>query len=188
MQTDTAPSRAPVDPCPTAVEQKPRLTLLHGDESDLYRRYHRGVVAAVRGRFGPDLAEDASQFAWSQMLRYQPDRDRMYPWLVLTARREAIRLARLRRQETAADGEINPLTGLAENVGERIAHPVPLEQRIDGLNALRSLAALPERQQRALARKVAGLTYREIEAELGWSYSQVNRHLTRARRTLREAA
>jgi RNA polymerase sigma factor (sigma-70 family) len=139
-------------------------------------------------RNGPDLADDAVQFAWMQMLRRQPDRDRIYGWLVLTARRQAWQLARERRREEAADGFVDPATGFTANLGERIEHPLSLQRRVDGLDALRSLAALPDRQRRVLARKVAGLTYAEIEADLGWSYTQVNRHLTRARRTLRDAA
>jgi len=176
-------------PCssPTTIE-RPSLVALAGDESELYRRYHNQLVTAVRRTFGHDLAEDACQFAWSQMLRRQPDRTRVYPWLLVTARREAMRLVRLAQREAAADGFVDPATGFTANLGERIEHPLSLQRRVDGLDALRSLAALPDRQRRVLARKVAGLTYAEIEADLSWSYTQVNRHLTRARRTLREAA
>ncbi len=189
MNTDQPRHGAHDDPCPDTDRKRVRhLVALRGDESELYRRYHHQLVTAVRRTFGHDLAEDACQFAWSQMLRRQPDRTRVYPWLLVTARREAMRLVRLARLEAAADGFVDPATGFTANLGERIEHPLSLQRRVDGLDALRALAALPDRQRRVLARKVAGLSYHEIGADLGWSYTQVNRHLTRARRSLREAA
>lgn len=189
MNTDQSRHGAHDDPCPDTDRERVRhLVALRGDESDLYRRYHRRVVGAVAHSCGPDLADDACQFAWIQMLRHQPDRERLYGWLVLTARRQAWQLARERRREAAVAGPDETGFGLPEDLGERTEQPVSLDQRLAARDALRSLACLPDRQRRVLARKVAGLTYAEIEADLGWSYSQVNRHLTRARRTLREAA
>ncbi len=144
MNTNHARRGAHDDPCHgTGSKGAGHLVTLRGDEAELYRRYHRRVLGAVARSNGPDLADDAVQFAWIQMLRHQPDRDRIYGWLVLTARRQAWQLARERRREEAADGFVDPATGFTANLGERIEHPLSLQRRVDGLDALRSLAACP---------------------------------------------
>jgi RNA polymerase sigma factor (sigma-70 family) len=187
MNTNDAPVRACDHPFP-----KPGSRLgqgeMRGDESELYGRYHRRLVAITRRRCGSAHAEDAVQFAWIEFL-CQPNRDRAYGWLALTARREAVRLAQRIERERASDGPHPKAAKVVDlPLGERAEHPVSLEDRIEAREALDTLAALPERQRRVLARKAAGLSYREIQRDLGWSYTQVNRHLTRARRSLRHSA
>ena len=49
------------------------------------------------------------------------------------------------------------------------------------------LASVPEGRRRFLALKVAGYSYREICSLTGATYTNINRHLTRARARLREA-
>lgn len=55
-------------------------------------------------------------------------------------------------------------------------------------DALRALAALPERQRRYLELRVAGFSYREIAGLTGSSYTSVNKQLTRARARVKLAA
>lgn len=188
MTLDHVPARARTNPCPQPTTVRHPAPM--GDEPDLWARYHRRLVATTSRRVGPRFAEDAVQVAWIQFLRHQPEREHAYGWLALTARREAIRLAQRADREPAGDGPVIDEAGVVVDLplGERTEHPVSLADRLDGRAALELLAGLPERQRRVLARKVAGLSYAEIEAELGWSYTQVNRHLSRARRSLREAA
>jgi DNA-directed RNA polymerase specialized sigma24 family protein len=53
------------------------------------------------------------------------------------------------------------------------------------------LASLKQRQRKTLALKVAGYSYREIQALRGVTYTNVNRHVSEGRaaaRRLREAA
>jgi len=66
--------------------------------------------------------------------------------------------------------------------------PVEPELRNEAREALAALARLPDRQRRPMTLKVAGHSYQEIGRELGWSYTQVNRHLTRARKRLKSHA
>jgi len=56
----------------------------------------------------------------------------------------------------------------------------------DALEARRALAALPERQRRYLGRLAAGYSYQEIAETEGRGLNHVNKHLVRARQTLRE--
>ena len=53
--------------------------------------------------------------------------------------------------------------------------------------ALDALAQLPERQRRYLELLVAGYRYEEIVELTGATYTNVNKHLTRARARVREA-
>ena len=167
---------------------------LRGDESALFAAHHaqleRAVARSLPARHC--VVEEACSFAWLQLCIHQPDRRRVYPWLLVVARNEAIALAR-------KDERVAPLAAgrqedgqSAPNVVELVPDPIDAESRRDLTEraefALRSLAGLPERQRRPMALKVAGHSYQEIERELGWSYTQVNRHLTRARKRLADAA
>jgi DNA-directed RNA polymerase specialized sigma24 family protein len=57
----------------------------------------------------------------------------------------------------------------------------------EAFEALRALSGLPERKRTFLTLKVAGYGYHEIAPELGVSWLTINRHLVRARATLRTA-
>src|SRR3954453_8568484 len=65
----------------------------------------------------------------------------------------------------------------------------PPETVVDRERAHRSLAALASLkpvEARALGRRAAGRSYRDIEAETGWTSTKVNRALTEGRAALRE--
>ncbi len=53
---------------------------------------------------------------------------------------------------------------------------------------MRALAALPDRQRRYLMRLASGHSYQEIARVEQATYTNVNKHLARARRTLRDLA
>ena len=168
---------------------------LRGDESDLFARYHRRLERAVARRTGIRrcLVEEACSYAWMQLCLHQPERERAYPWLVVVAHNEAIRLARAGERAAPLEpppppGTARPPLSLAECVPDPIETAEGRALRERAREALVAVAELPERQRRPMALKVAGLTYQEIQRELGWSYTQVNRHLTRARRRLREVS
>lgn len=161
---------------------------VHGDEAELFRRHHRGLVRSVQAAVrGPrDLAEDGCAFAWVQLLAKQPERDeRLFGWLRKVAIREAWRLGRVRSREGA-------LEDLGARAPERdwetlVAGRVPLEDQLAAREALRALTALRPRERRYLELKIGGHSYREIQEICGGrSYTNVNKHLTRARARLRQ--
>ena len=76
-----------------------------GDEEDLYARHADLLLQIVRRRASaPDtVVEDACAVAWAQLLRYQPERDRVVAWLVTVATREAWTLAERESRETSIE-------------------------------------------------------------------------------------
>jgi len=164
---------------------------LRGDEEQLFRTHNEMLVRiTTRAAAGSRAtAEEACQFAWLALMKSQPDRDRAFPWLIVVARHRAWQLMRQVRREIPSDGPQTKEEGdVAQALGERIADPVSLELRLEAREALRAVARLPERQRRPLALKLAGYSYQEICALTGRSYTNVNKHLGRARLGLQEAA
>lgn len=157
-----------------------RLAALRGDEESLYREHHRRLVPAVRRRVNLpiDLIEDACQSAWTTLLRRQPDRGpTLFAWLRTVAIHEAYALAKTRQRDVAADDE-----QLA-----RLATRDPLPEQLEARRVLRALARLPDRQRRYATLKALGFSYEEIRQLAGGvTYTNVNRHLTRARSNLRD--
>src|SRR5881628_2295421 len=79
----------------------PKRQGLRGDEADLFLAHHQPLLRHV-ARAVPDppsAAEEACAFAWAELVRCQPDRERVVAWLAVVARREAIRVARRARRE-----------------------------------------------------------------------------------------
>jgi len=156
---------------------RPRL---HGDEAELYSRLHAPLERAVRARVrGPAASvEDACSFAWEQLLQRQPERsERLLGWLVTVATREGWRLVRIERRTAAAGaGEL-----------EQVRAPErELEHHARALEALQALAGLRPAEQRLLALRAAGYSYRELMAIERRTYTWVNRTLVRGTRRLRE--
>jgi RNA polymerase sigma factor (sigma-70 family) len=156
-----------------------------GDEADLYRRHHQALLIAVSHAINgsPQLIEDACQTAWTILVRRQPDRASVFAWLYVVAIHEAYRLSAVERRELHL--EDLAIEGDWETI---LAGRVTVEDQLDALEALRALAALPDRQRHDLSLRVAGFTYREI-AQLtgGRTYTNVNKHLTKARAAIRRA-
>ena len=152
-----------------------RRRALRGDEAQLFAAHH----AALRGRVARHVdtrssnVDDACSFAWLQLLRHQPKRDKTLEWLTTVAIREARRLdradRRLARLETAGEPHTQ------SNV---LTHEQARE-------ALEIVAVLPDRQRQAFALHVAGLTYAEIAVATGRSVRSIDAHLRRARRAVR---
>lgn len=150
---------------------------LRGDETELFAEHDLPLRRAVRWAVSASDAtiDDACSFAWLQLLRCQPDRDSVFAWLRRVAIREAWRLS-------ARDRRDAPLDAL---VPSQEPQATSLERSHDARQALRTLAALPERQRRYLALLIGGYSYVEIAARHGSSYTNVNKHLVRARGRLR---
>lgn len=169
-----------------------RLVALRGDEADLYTRHHRALRRAVAGRvrMSADLVEEACQQAWLILLRRQPDRGAtLFAWLVTVAIHEGYRLSAIDRRDLSLDA---PAPAADEWVpghqGHRIVDRDVVDESLEARRALRALAALTGRQRQYAVLRVAGLSYREIAAREGVTYTNVNKHLTKASRRLKDAA
>lgn len=158
------------------------------DLDQLYRRLAPRLRQIVRSdlRAPEPVIEDACQIAWSRLIRHS-DRVRheaALSWLVTTAEREAIKLARRDVRELSLDAEL-------ERAGElpfasRAPEPPELFELHD---RLAEVGRLPERQQRLIWMQAAGLTYVEISQRTGDTRRTVERQLLRAKGRLeREAA
>ncbi len=155
-----------------------------GDEDDLYRQHHHNLQRAVARRInGPrELIEDACQFAWMKLIDSQPNREATFSWLYVVALHEAYRLSTIERHDARLE-RLRPEDGNWDDV---IADPRTVEGAHDAREALRALAALPERQRIDFALKVAGYSYEEIRARTpGRTMTNVNKSLVKARGGLR---
>ena len=143
-------------------------------------RLRRIVGSAVRA---PDaVLDDACQVAWSRLI---PQAAAIRPeaalsWLVTTATREAIKLARRAERDVSLEGLIADDAALPHSGGT------------DDLVALRErLAAvrgLPVRQQQLVWLAGLGFSYRAMAEQTRSSRRTVERQLLRAKHTLRAAA
>jgi len=169
--TDRPPTRALVPQC--------------GDEANLYERHHQALLIAVSHAINRSdaLIEDACQTAWTILMRRQPDRAAVFAWLYVVAIHEAYRLSAIERRELhledlAIDGDWETT----------LAGRVTVEDQLEALEALRALAALPDRQRQDLSLRVGGFSYREIAAMTGGrTFTNVNKHLVKARTAIRRA-
>lgn len=144
--------------------------------ASLYRDFNARLVSDTR-RFTNTWqdAEDAAAEAW-RILHEKgcPHADARW-WLKVVARHEAFDARRKRLGERLDDGALAALT------------PAPTPRRDDALDLLHAVGRLHPMQRYALARQAAGLSYHEIVAESGRTYTWVNRHLAEGRAALREA-
>jgi RNA polymerase sigma factor (sigma-70 family) len=155
-----------------------------GDEADLYRCHHQALLIAVSQAINGSsaLIEDACQTAWTILVRRQPERASVLAWLYVVAVHEAYRLSRIERR----DAHLEDLA-LDCDWQQVLADRGTLEDQIEALEALRALANLPDRERRDLTLRVAGFKYREIAEMTGRTYTNVNKHLVKARALLRHA-
>lgn len=176
---------------PATTSATPSQLPLQGDEAALFRTYHEALERAVAGRVITSAAniEDACSFAWSQLLRYQPRRDTAFAWLRIVAIREAIRLDRRSRAIASLDEPVPSATDWSTaDHGTPLVERLPAPdatQRAEAIQALERIAALPQRRRRVFAAHVAGLSYDEIAAREGLSYTAVNKQMTKARNAIR---
>jgi RNA polymerase sigma factor (sigma-70 family) len=166
------------------VSRARHLVALRGDEEQLYRDHHRRLVRSVGWAVNanPALIEDACARAWEQLLRHQPARHRVYGWLRRVAIREAWALSRKEQREAG------PGYDDAHTLADRQSAPLDVDGAVATRAALEALAALRERERRYLTLKTAGYSYQEIADRCGVTYTNVNKHLRRARARLRAPA
>lgn len=157
-----------------------------GDEDALYRAHHRELQRTVARavRAPRELIEDACQTAWTILLRSQPDRYAIFGWLRVVATHEAYRLCAIEQRDARlervwpddCDGDWRDV----------IADPRSLDAALEAVDALRTLACLPDRQREDFSLKVAGYSYEEIRVLTGGrTFTNVNKSLVKARRHIR---
>ena len=148
-----------------------------GDEAELFERHAARLLRVVRGAIGGrhHVAEDACSFAWLQLLRTQPEREATFAWLCVVAVNEARRL--LKGQARQAELDEDDVASLPSPAGKGTDLQLTIEVR----EALEHIAELSAQQVRIFSLHVAGLSYDEICAATGYSWTQVNRHMARAR-------
>lgn len=162
-----------------------------GDEAELYRRYAERLVrlTAHRVKAPHALIEDACALAWLQLLRTQPERGpAIFAWLRTVALHEAYALSRRQRRDAWLEelgGESAEEDGEPRRWEETLPGPGSVEHSLEARRALAVLSALPARERRYLVLRVAGYRYQEICQLTGATYTNVNKHLTRARGRIR---
>lgn len=97
-------------------------------------------------------------------------------YVTITAKREAYRLITTAQRETA-------VLDAMENY-EPAAVEIDHDQLMDAIDALDVLSDLQRKAVYAV--HVIGLSYREAMEALGWSYTQVNRHLSEGMKRIRD--
>lgn len=113
--------------------------------------------------------------------RERVQREKAMSWLVATALHEALKLVERADRDLSLETELEHGAELATSRSGRAPESV-----IEDRERLRSLAALPPRQQRVLWLYGAGLSYQEIARRQGCTSRTVERQLQNARAALRE--
>lgn len=151
-----------------------KITALYAREAD---HLHATVTSRI---YGVDraLIEDACAFAWAALVSHpdvDPDSPTAFAWLATVAIREAWRLA---KNETA-------------NLDETPIE-IPVESNVADVAIARDQLALLDQlkdaERIALTLFSLGLSYDEIAAAMGWTYTKVNRSVTEGRRAIRKLA
>jgi RNA polymerase sigma factor (sigma-70 family) len=99
-------------------------------------------------------------------------------WLKVVVRHEAMAIRRARSESVV--GEELDLDAFVPGVERSIEDKIASEERVR--RAAEALRALKPDEAKALMMKAHGLSYAEIGAENGWSYTKVNRAITEGRR------
>ncbi|MFL5825868.1 MAG: sigma-70 family RNA polymerase sigma factor [Thermoleophilaceae bacterium] len=158
----TRPTRAEIDPA--ALE--------------LIERYGASLLrTARRYSLNAEDAEDAYQRGLEILLTKAPSTSEadLLPWLKTVVKHEAFAIRR-QRQRTELRDDDSPWDGASPSTDEQA-------ERFERLRiGAEALGRLKPQETRALLLKAQGLSYEEICAETGWTYTKVNRCLTEGRR------
>ena len=156
-----------------------------GDEAQLYHSLAGRLEQIVRKEVHAprEVIEDACHHAWTKLFNHSErvNRDAALSWLATTAVRHAWKLDRREHRELS-------LEAAAEQLGEL---PIPSRlpgpaERLELREHLRQLRELPERQQRLVWLRAAGLSYVEMATYTGDSVRTVARQIGRATERMRE--
>ena len=165
---------------PTDIRPGPSRAEIDPAALEIMRRHRDEVMASARRwADSPEDAEDAFQRGLEIMLTKAPstDPDHLVPWLKTVVKREAWSIRRQRERHTPPAPEFADL----DSPGPTTAHDqaVCFERLQLGAEAMNQLKP---QEIRAFVLKAEGLSYQEICAETGWTYTKVNRCLSEGRR------
>src|SRR4051794_29583278 len=147
----------------------------------LERHGGRLMSVARRYSYSREDAEDAYQRAVEILLVRAPSTDQgsLLPWMKTVVKHEAFAVAKQRaRHGTPSETyEIEPHGGRAASSDE-------VAERRERLRlGAEALGRLKPQEVRALLLRADGLSYREICAATGWTYTKVNRCLSEGRQS-----
>ena len=169
-------------PPPTATADPPRPARDDLDPAALELVEAHGpelMATARRWAITPEDAEDAYQRGLEVLLTKAPtaDPEQLLPWLKTVIKHEAFAAHRQRERHTPPGGMAGDLI---DGPGPTTAHDEAecYERLSHGAEALRWLKP---NEVRALVLRAEGLSYREICAATGWTYTKVNRSLSEGR-------
>ena len=151
-----------------------------GDEADLFERYYERLRRATMRTVNTtaENIEDACTFAFMTMIRNQPERDTVFAWLKVVARREAIRLDQNERaQGLPLDDDFDELVPDGRD-------PIAAREILLETHAL--LAPLGDREKAAVLLRGLGWSYEDAARRLGVSDTRLNQLLRRAGERIRE--
>ena len=164
-----------------AFDSRPSRQDIESAARDLVSRRGGEVLSTARRySVSPEDAEDAYQRALEILLTKAPSTSEevLLPWLKTVVRHEAYALRKKRERDVPAEHDV--LAAFAGDDG------VPADERAEHSHRLRvgaeALGRLKPQETRALLLKAEGLSYEEIAAQTGWTYTKVNRCLTEGRR------
>jgi RNA polymerase sigma factor (sigma-70 family) len=156
-----------------------------GDEAQLYHSLAVRLEQIVRRevRAPREVIEDACHHAWTKLFNHseQIKRDTALSWLATTAVRHAWKLDRRERRELSLEAAADELGELP--IPSRLPGP---PERVEAREQLSQLRQLPERQQRLIWLRAAGLSYVEMAAYTGDSVRTVERQILRATERVKE--
>lgn len=144
-------------------------TLVAGRRRELERLRRRFVHT---DQDAEDAAALGAEALWRHRRRVHPAR--AGGWWYVVAKREAWRIARARQDVRHCDPRLI--------LTNRAARAYDHDELLDMLAALELLK--PD-EKRALTARALGLSYDEICAVMGWSYTKTNRCITEGRRAAR---
>lgn len=145
--------------------------------SEFYREHSPRLVALLvwSGATLPDAA-DVAQETMAQALQRWSRLDNPAAWARTVALRDWGRRRARRREE--------PSSAVTQRCALLPSSDVPMTHRIEGLDVVRLLAGLPERQRQVLALAVDGFTPSESAVVLDITVEAVRSNLYKARRNL----
>ncbi|HKP90663.1 MAG TPA: sigma-70 family RNA polymerase sigma factor, partial [Thermoleophilaceae bacterium] len=160
---------------PARVDAEPAVV-------ELLRR-HGGRLMSVARRYSNcrEDAEDAYQRAVEILLVRAPSTDAadLLPWMKTVVKHEAFAVARQR----ARHGTPSEAPAIEARAGLTAASHEIAERRERLRLGAEALGRLKPQEVRALLLRADGLSYREICAATGWTYTKVNRCLSEGRRS-----
>jgi RNA polymerase sigma factor (sigma-70 family) len=159
----------------TTARVRPSRAEIEPAALDLIQRHGAQIMSTAR-RYSvtPEDAEDAYQRALEILLTKAPStsEDDLVPWLKTVVKHEAFAVRKQRRRHmpvsALGDDDDEPPEPVApSSTAEEAEHHERLRLGAEALGRLKP------QEVRALLLKAEGLSYKEIQAETGWTYTNV---------------